>query len=958
MEPFLKRLAREISPERGYAPDKTCVVLPNRRAGLFLKRYLAEGRSSPLWAPEVMSIEDFVFHLHGTGKAERLRLLMLFYRHYQQAISEGSETFSAFVRWAEPLLDDFNDLDFYLADPDDLFGYLSDARAIERWSPQDQEFTPFQEAYLRFYRSLATMYHGLRRETLAEGLAWPGLAAREVMQKVQTSGCNLPWEKICFAGLNALSPAEKGIIGALEREGRAETFWDADLYYLQNREQEAGMFLRDRWMAEGDRFRWAGDSLVSNAVQVTLSGIPGRVGQARKAGDILGGWLARGIPADERTAVVLADESLLLPVLNSLPREIGAINVTMGLPLKLSPATTFFTSWFALLEEAHVLHERQPRNELGYRMRSLLRLFSHPWASWLVPGAKDELLKIVNWAMDEARKTGRVVIRASHLHRVLSQYHDDGEVWKILFPVVALQPEVLLQAALRIVSIMRGSMHTAVSGEHSQEAPLGLEYLFALHQLLTRIQALRIDFSIPEDLPGVRLLFERLAAAQKLPLSGEPLQGLQIMGVLETRALDFDRIILISANEDILPAGRHISTFIPMDIRTQFGLPASKERTAVFAYHFWRLLQHPSEVHILYDTQEARMGSGEKSRFLLQMKHEWKERNPKLQLMEYQEGLMPEMDSIPILSLQKTEVSLRRVSEMAAAGLSASALSDYRACSLRFYLKRVLRLEDDIADPVEIGANIPGTLVHRALELLFKPYVGTQPGPLQVEAMLPRVLEATEQAFREAFSGRDHDSGRNYLLFQQAVELIRHFLRAESVRLASSTPLILALEQTLQAELPVQDSEGNILNRVRLKGKADRMERCGGRTRIIDYKTGKVEARELVFKDLERLSGAKGDKIFQLMFYELLYHLCHPEDEVEMMILSLRNLSADNLVLKGEAKAFDAEDRARFREYLGEMLRELLDPDEPFRQTEDAAHCRWCDFRDLCYRKSGSADQG
>ncbi|MBE0641678.1 MAG: hypothetical protein IH599_06555, partial [Bacteroidales bacterium] len=351
MEPFLARVATHLSSSPTFL-GSTCVVLPNRRAGLYLKRYLAQTRTAPFWAPEVMSIEDFIYRLHGTAKVDRLRLLMLFYRHYRGSMGESAEVFKSFIRWAEPLVDDFNDIDFYLVDPEGLFAYLSDARALERWSPDADELTELQSDYLKFYRSLADMHRGLKREVLEEGLSWPGLAAREVLSRLHAESFSLGWDKVVFAGLNALSPAEKGIIEELENRGLAETLWDADVYYLKDKNQEAGMFMRERWSGKDRHFRWAVDELGEKEADITITGVPGRIGQVRKAGDILHQWLTHGWPADEHTAVVLADESLLLPLLNSLPKEADPINVTMGLPLSLSPAFSFFNSWISILEDS------------------------------------------------------------------------------------------------------------------------------------------------------------------------------------------------------------------------------------------------------------------------------------------------------------------------------------------------------------------------------------------------------------------------------------------------------------------------------------------------------------------------------------------------------------------------------------------------------------------------------
>jgi hypothetical protein len=936
----------------------TCVVLPNRRAGLYLKKYLSAISKAPFWAPEVLSIEDFIFRLHSSVKIDRLRLLMLFYRQYLSAMGEGAEPFKSFIRWAEPLVDDFNDIDFYLVDPDALFSYLSDARALERWSPEGDSLTEMQSGYLRFYRSLAGMHQQLKREVLAEGLAWPGLAAREVLNALAADRLKPEWDKIVFAGLNALSPAEKGIIETLETYGQGETLWDADLYYLKNKEQEAGMFLRERWSENTERFHWAEEGLGTKAADVFITGVPGRIGQARKAGDILQGWLMEGKTLDEQTAVVLADETLLLPVLNSLPAEAEHVNVTMGLSLQHSPAWSFFDAWLEMLEDAIAMHSQRPVPDMGYRMRLLINWFSHPWTS-LLENREDEAHKgMLTWASEEIKRTGRVILRSAQLKQALRDQWGDDALWDLLFPAVPCSPGEALNATRGLLGLLRNRLSVESANDQVGGSTLDLEYLFSIHQVITRIESLRESFSQPEDIPTLRIVLKRIAASQRLPLSGEPLQGLQVMGVLETRALDFKRVIILSANEDILPAGKHTSTFIPLDIRRDFGLPSTQERTAVFAYHFWRLMQHPAEIHILYDTQEGKLGSGEPSRFLRQIEHEWQRRNPNLRIKYAQEGLMPVMAPVEPFVVDKTDAVMERLRAMADYGLSASALSDFRACSLRFYLKRILMLEEQTPDPEEIGANVPGTLVHNVLEAMFKPFVGKCPGPDDIRGMRAKVLENTHIAFQEEFSGREHTEGRNHLLYHQAVQLVRHFLDHEEVRVAQSPspPQIISLEDPVIVpyEFIMRQHHQNL--RINLRGKSDRIEKVGEEKRIIDYKTGKVEASDLVFKDTEKVDGPKGDKIFQLMFYELIYRLKDPGLEPQMMILSLRGLSDGLLRLKGQNGEWDDTDREHFRNYLDEMLARLFDPDVQFEPTEDTDHCRWCDFRPLCYRTGGGTD--
>lgn len=956
MEPFLKRVAEHIRSLEKDHNTRLCVVLPNRRAGLYLKQYLSEGRTKAFWAPEILSVEDFFFSLSGLDKADKLQLLIRFYDIYKKTSGENAEPFRTFMRWADPLLDDFNDLDFYRADTQAVFAYLRETKVLDQWNPEGFEPSLMQTDYLKFYASLHQMHQSFSEAILEDKMAWPGLAARKLGDALQKGEVHLQWDFVLFAGLNAVTPAEQTIIDHLSAIIPSDCLWDADSYYLNDKDQEAGWFLREQKKKAGANFRWESNELVGKAADVKIWGVPGKIGQAKKASSILRSWLRDGQMPDEKTAVVLADESLLLPVLNSIPEEICDINATMGLPLKHSPAFQLFLSWIKILEEAEALlhKEEAGRQNLNYRTRLVSEFLSHPWIGFLSDNPKKGQSAILKWATDLLRKQGQFFVSAEKLADTLSSQLNRQINWALLFPKTYTASGSIIKAALVLLEEFRSIFMEPVADKDIPSFEIESEHLFIINQVWMRLERLHTEFGIPEDINTLRILLERLVGSSRLPLSGEPLKGLQLMGVLETRTLDFDKLILLSVNEGNLPAGGHLNSFIPMDVRLNFGLPTSRERSAVFAYHFLRLLQHPVEIHLLYNTEVGKLGGGEKSRFLHQLQYELAVINPKFRIEEIRQGLMPETPATAPIRVDKSEMVLKRLDEIAAKGLSPTALDSYRKCSLQFYLSYVIKMKDNSEDPEKLGPKEMGDLVHLILQYLFKPYIGRALDIELLRQMRSSLKETAEHSFAELFPGRNPSQGKSLLLLHQASEMVHHYLGKEEQwqkGLPQQIPIIEGIEEMVRIAYPFQFKNG-LEKKVFLHGKADRLDRIGDMLRIIDYKTGKVEDADLKLSGMDVLDTKKGAKAFQLLTYDLMFKLSATRAPEQMCIIGFRKLENGPMVLKYDDEEILSETtRDDFRAYLDGLLCSLFDPEIAFTQTEEESHCQYCDFARLCYRK-------
>jgi hypothetical protein len=950
MEPFLKKLAEHLIHQTGGSLADLCVVLPNRRAGLFLQQHLSNQFHSPVWLPEILSVEDFVFKLSRLEKADKLDLLLEFHRQYSSGREGTPAPLRQFLYWADPLLDDFNDLDYALADASEVFQYLSDVKAIEMWNPSGGVLSPLQEDYLHFYQSLGGLYRQLREAVLTRRMAWPGLAASVLGMALVQEEIELPWKTLCFAGLNAITPAEQKILHALRQQRDTLLLWDADRFYTQDPQHEAGFFLRKNKQAFTGPFLWEESRLGQGNSDIRIEGVPGKIAQAKLSGNILRQWIAEGHQTDAATAVVLADESLLLPVLNAIPPEIKDVNVTMGFSLNQSPAYRFFLAWLKLMEDRERLSQLRGRHSAHYRLRLLLPVLTHPWFHYLDAPLEGNAARMSEGLLFRLQKAGRLAVSPAELYAYCQQHCHPGLSWQDVFPENLPEPARCVQTMLQVVEVLRQEMTS-----RPEQAAFGLEteYLYLIWQQLNRLQNYFREGVVPEDLLTLRLLFERMLSVTQLPLSGEPLRGLQIMGMLETRALDFERVILLSVNEDVLPAGKFQQTFLPMEVRQRYRLPSGGERTAVAAYHFYRLLHHPSRVHIVYNTEVGGLGGGEKSRFIHQLLFELQNTKGEMPSAPRESGLIPEAIPLSVLQFDKDKDILSRLDALAEKGFSPSSLAEYQACPLRFYLSYLcyLRPEQEV---VQEGSSLEvGDLLHLVLEYLYKPYLGK---PLKKEyyrEMQKNARTTLEKAFLEKFPDRERSVGKSLLLFEQSLLMLQGFLKAEEEWLEGQKEGNSLIVTQIEREEMISysfNTKGGWERKIRLKGKADRIDYLNGRKRIVDYKSGRAEASGLKVDQVADLAEVKYKQAFQLLVYDLIFSGAE-QPEHRLCILPLKKMKQGPLMLQfAGSELVGPEQRALFQTYLDSLLADIFDPGQPFSQTNDLTQCRNCNFKDLCYR--------
>jgi hypothetical protein len=954
MEPFLRQVAKHLVSSYAGDLSELCIVLPNLRAGLFLRKYLGAELGKVSWAPYICSAEDFMNHAAGLAPADSNNVLFSLYEIHSATEGEKAQPLEEFLQWAPQLMKDFDEADRSLADIRQLFSALSDARAITVWNPDHREPTDFQKQYLRFYASLYGYYSMLLETILARKQAWPGLMYRMASLGIERYAGEMPWKKVFFTGFNALTQSEVSVMDHLYRAGKAEFLWDADQYYLSDTSQEAGEFIRrhrKKW--GGKDFSWISDSVSNSEILIRIIGVPGNLAQASAASGIIGA-LGR---ADERTAVILNDESLLSPLLYTLPSQSGEMNITMGLPLSQTPLAGLVTTVVGMQINRDRFSGNIRKGEKLFYYRDILKLLGHPYLQALVAGTMEgnsfvfeELVtriargQKVFYSSAEILGEGRGLFEASAAF--LQPFFND---WT--------SPSKALSSLREIIALLRD--HFTKS-----ESRFETDFLYVFSKLVSQVGNLLRDHpGIIVNLQNLSRLLDGMVRLTTMPFSGEPLKGMQIMGMLETRTLDFETIVMLSCNENLLPRAKSMNSFIPLDLRLEFGMPTYRQRDAVSAYHFYRLLQRAKDVYLIYSTDNGEFGSGEMSRYLQQILGELAKSNPQARISH-------EILSMPVspeisgegIRISKDEKIMGLLAEKAAKGFSPTALNNYRACKLKFYFSDLAQVREPEELEEEIDNRILGNIVHDALFRLYSAYLGKTLDAESIVSMISAAPKAADEACRREFSGRDVDYGKNNLLLRVARTMLRRYLLWEKDNLQDLADEgrslgILELESWLRRKLVVASASGPVT--VQVAGKADRIENDGRCVRLIDYKTGSSLASRARVDDWDAFrSSDDKDHAFQLLTYAWLYQPRLSRGvPVEAGIVSLRKVKEGitRLAVPGEGEknghfSLGDEDIEQFGQCLESIISEVFDPSVDFVQTANLKTCGKCMYAGICQR--------
>ncbi len=953
---FLEAVAQRFA--RRASLDKTCFVFPNRRSATFFKRYLGKAAGRPVFVPGVLTIDELFSRIAGIRETrQKARLLYILYQEYIKLMpgspETGPEPFDQFIYWGDILLADFDDLDKYLVPVEKLLINLRDLKALSvdydfLTEEQKRAIAAFcrgfempgqaghdggsqaghdgggvREKFTELWDILYPLYRAYREALAGQGLAYAGMIYRSVAESLQTDGLptnGLPtrtpllpqFDEIVFVGLNALNTCEKRLLDHLKQEGRADFYWDFAGLMAEDDDNPAGRFLRSNIKRYPPKQAFDCPARDPKQQSFEVISVPSAVGQTRKAGQILEGLQQHGnLNNPVETAVVLPDENLLFPMLGAVPTEISHVNVTMGYSLPASSGATLFQTLERLQN-----NRRNYRGTPSFYHNDVIEVLGHPYFAAAADPATIQAIRAD-------------ILRENRIYVPESTLRAHGGLFAIVFHGVENTRDV------------PGYLQQFIEAVQAVQKPLEREFLYHFHEAVADLADSGLPLETLAPKTWYRLLAQYLALI-KIPFEGEPLSGLQIMGPLETRALDFRNIIILSVGEGSFPSRSISASFLPYNLRLGFGLPTYEDQDAMWAYYFYRGICRAERIWLLYDSRTEGMQTGEESRFIKQLRYLYKERGVTLREKVATFALGSPTPDNSLCRIEKDDAIL---TELASLSYSATSLNAYRECPLRFYYEYVkgIKQQDEVVE--EVDGNIFGDIFHGVMQDLYLPLrkrILTPDDLSEKKLFGPDGKILDDLVVKHFIKKRIHDMvGQNLILKELIIHFIKRVIFVDRELAAKGSFQVIDAEQKVRHTITLPDSGRS----VHLYGKIDRLDSpLPGLVRVVDYKTGRVD-------------GDKKDAIqFQLDFYSLLMSL-NPESDSSIhyapCIYAVRALFKETP--KYSVTPVDKLDK--FKTQLFKILEEIFDREKPFEPGPGTAGdptesvCKYCNFKRLCNKE-------
>ncbi|WP_439185187.1 PD-(D/E)XK nuclease family protein [Carboxylicivirga taeanensis] len=926
-----------------------CFVFPSQRAGIFFTNHLRQLVDGPSWAPQILTVNDFFASLSKLIPADNITLLFTLHQVYN-SVTKKDLSFDEFLPWGELFLGDFDDIDKYLVEVDQLFSNLIAFKELDDdyshlnekqleaiktfWGTfKAEQLSSHQNHFLENWEHIPHIYKAFIKQLQGHSLAYEGMIYREVTEKIINNSLpEIKWKKVIFVGLNALTPAERKLMDNLRKRQLADFFWDYSPW-MENTENDVfqsrgpGLFLNE------NRLRYPAPKdfilpLNEAGPEVSITAVANPTEQLKSVHT----FLTKEYESDLKTAVVLADETMLMPTLHGIPGNVDRVNITMGYPLNNTPVFGLVNLLFDLQRNA-----RSSKEGTWLYHRHVLPILQHQYISLL--------------AEEDCRALHKKLVKGNYIFVKANELHSN-DLFKLLFAKVTNGTDL----AAYLVSILSKIYELL---QPQEDKLLEQEFVFALHKSIVRLQDLLEQNQQHELLPETWIkLFKKLADFQTVPFKGEPLAGLQVMGILETRALDFDKLIILDLNEGVFPRTSAPNTFIPATLRAGFELPTIEFQDAIFSYYFFRLIHRAKKVELLYSTGAQGMKANEMSRYLYQLKYEF----------NAQVNSHTTSDSVSLLGApqpiaQKTPAVLSELNKYKAGNqrfLSPSALSVYIECSMRFYYQKVANISEPQEITEEADARIFGLIFHDVVENLYKPLEGQEVDAATIEGWIKnkkRIDELIRNGFNEHLSDYEKGKnafteihGKNVMVFEVIRRYLLQFLKLEKERAPFT---IVELERKVEHSY---NSNGLHLN---IGGYIDRLESKDGLLRVMDYKTGTGDA---TINSVEDLFNTDKHKKIKATFQTLLYSLILDETANQPVplqpgVIWVRDVFKSDyntqlFIKDGKSKSpiLLQSVQNEFKAGLDNLLADLYNPDIPFQPVEDITKCRFCPYKSLCNR--------
>lgn len=953
MKTFLQLVAHDLYNKIGNDLSRVAIVFPNKRASLFFNEHLAGESDRPLWSPAYVSISELFQQLSPQKLGDPIGLVCELYNVFREE-TQSEESLDDFYFWGELLISDFDDADKNLVDAGRLFSNLQELKNImEGFDFLDEEqeaairqffqnfsierHTELKQKFISLWDKLGNIYQRYRENLTKRGIAYEGMLYRNVIEQLAPG--TLKYDKYVFVGFNVLNKVETAFFTQLRDADKALFYWDYDLFYTHQTEfrHEAGEFINRNLLLFPNELPESYFDCLRHPKQVRFISAPTENAQAR----YLPQWVREHLtPNEKENAVVLCNEALLLPVLHSIPTEVQNVNITMGFPLAQTPVYSFVN---AVLE----LQTTGYRSDTGrYTYQAVQTILKHPYTRQLSKQA--ELLE------RELTKTNRFYPLPSELKK--------DDFLALLFTPRNGNHELcsyLIELLKEVSALYRQkNEHDDIFNQLYRES------LFKSYTMINRLLSLIESGELQVRVDTLKRLLNKILSAANIPFHGEPAIGMQVMGVLETRNLDFKNLILLSLNEGQLPKSGGDSSFIPYNLRKAFGMTTIEHKNAVYAYYFYRLIQRAENITLLYNTSSEGLNRGEWSRFMLQFLLEW----PHDISREYLEaGQSPQATTE--ISIEKTPEILDRlrastdITRNPNAILSPSALNAYLDCRLRFYFRYVARLKTPDEVSADIDSALFGTIFHRSAELTYEALTAHSKeiqkedlerllrNDTQLQGYVDRAFK--EEFFHVALDEKPEYNGLQLINSKVIASYLRQLLRND---LQYAPFQMVGMEKKVEEEMVIATAEGDL--RIKIGGTIDRLDSKEDTLRIVDYKTGGSPKALTNIEQLFTPADGRSNYIFQTFLYAAIMSRKQPL-KVAPALLYIHRAASESyspVVEMGEPRQPKlpvdnfAVLESEFRNRLQTLLVEIYDKNEAFTQTENAKACEYCDFKALCLK--------
>lgn len=913
---FLQKLSNVLLSDSSIELTNTIIVLPNKRAKIFLVECFKNNVTNYTFTPEIISIEEFIQDIAAIRTIESIELLLEFYKiHLNLNDKNTQQDFEKFSNWGKTTLQDFNEIDRYLLNPEKVFTYLQEIEIIKRWGLEIEDKTVMIDNYLLFWKKLPIYYTEFYKHLKDKDVGYQGLIYREAVNNLENY-LNSTKKQYIFAGFNALNNAEEIIFQSFTKQNKGRIYWDIEETFLNDSSHDAGLFTRNfknTWsLYKSKPFEWISNHY-RESKNINIIGTSKSLGQAKIVSTIIKDYIFNNPEKSlDKVAIVLGDENLLLPVLYSLPENVGGLNITMGYNSKNNPIQLLINKIFKL----HIHTIKKNNNSYIFYYKDIIDVISNPVI---------ESLLDTNELLQKIKTSNYSYITLEKIHQLQD---NKNQLFQLIFKKWDKKPIEILDCISQILLLIKANLNNEI-----QEDRVLKTFLYSIYKVINKLKNYCLNSDFIDSAIALDIIYKQVIDLAEVSFEGEPLSGLQIMGVLESRVLDFETVIITSMNEGKFPAGKNNNSFIPYDIKKELGLPTFKEKDAIYTYHFYHLLQRAKNIYLIYNTENDGLDGGEKSRFITQLEVE-KQPNHTI-THEIIQPFVPNKAAIPFL-IEKNKTIEKRLKDIATGrGFSPSALTSYIRNPIQFYFQKILSIRENEEVEEDIASNTLGTIIHKTLEELYKNYINKRLLTSDIDKMLADCNELLFICFKEIYKEGDIKKGKNLLAFEVAKRNISNFLIEEKVAIEKGDSItIIALEKNLSAT--IEDEE--LPYPIKISGNVDRIELRNNKLRITDYKTGNVTKNNLVLKNWEGLTQViKNDKIIQLLCYALMYQDEIKDSELEVGIVSFKNKKEGFMPFvfkedKTSISLITEETIFLFKKELIVILKEILNLQIPFQE--------------------------